>query len=189
MSLMIRRAEQSDAPSIAELQQTTWRETYAGLLPTPVLDGLALPSLYRTWRAELIRQDGDLDHGIFMAETEDGKALGYATCGAATGQATDILGDGEIHQIYVKVSHQGRGLGRALMLACSRWLLMRGLFSGGLWVVKGNDKARAFYESIGGEMAGDKRDSMQGWQIPVVGYTWSDLYELAGLESEVPSWL
>jgi hypothetical protein len=30
---------------------------------------------------------------------------------------------------------------------------------------------------------------MQGWQIPVVGYTWSDLYELAGLESEVPSWL
>jgi len=59
MSLMIRRAEQSDAPSIAELQQTTWRETYAGLLPTPVLDGLALPRLYRTWRAELIRQDGD----------------------------------------------------------------------------------------------------------------------------------
>jgi GNAT superfamily N-acetyltransferase len=189
MNLMIRRAEHSDAPEIAQLQQTTWREAYSGLLPTPILDGLALPRLLRNWHTELMRQDVDLDYGLFVAESEDGKALGYASCGATEGHESRILGDGEIHQIYVRASHQGRGLGRALMLACSRWLVMRGLFNGGLWVVKGNDRARAFYEQIGGHYAGAKRDRMQGWQIPVVAYTWEDLDELAGIDSEVPSWL
>jgi hypothetical protein len=29
---------------------------------------------------------------------------------------------------------------------------------------------------------------MQGWMIPVVGYAWSDLEELAGVEAEFPGW-
>jgi GNAT superfamily N-acetyltransferase len=188
MSILIRRAEQIDAPVIAEIQQATWRETYPGLLPTAVLEGLALPRLYRQWRAELIGQEADLDHAVFVAEDENGDALGYATCSAARGRSLDMLGQGEIHQIYVKSSVQGHGLGRALMLACARWLLMRGLFSGGVWVVRGNSRARRFYEGLGGKRAGERRDPMQGWLIPVVGYQWDDLQTLADLKTDVPSW-
>jgi GNAT superfamily N-acetyltransferase len=188
MSITIRRAEQTDGPAIAALQQSTWRETYPGLLPASILENLELPKLYRTWRSELLRQEDDFDHGVFIAETQDGQALGYATCGAASGRALALLGQGEIHQVYVKASHHRRGLGRGLLLACSRWMLMRGLFSGGLWVVRGNSAARDFYKSLGGAAIGERRDPMQGWLIPVVGYRWNELETLAGLEADIPSW-
>jgi GNAT superfamily N-acetyltransferase len=188
MSVIIRRAELADGPAIARLQQVTWRETYPGLLPTSVLEGLDTPKLARTWRAELLRQDDDLDHGVFIAETEDCVPLGYATCGAASGRSLALLGQGEIHQIYVKSSHHRRGLGRGLLLACARWMLIRGLFSGGLWVVRGNSGARQFYQTLGARTSGERRDSMQGWLIPVVGYSWSDFDLLAGLKADVPSW-
>jgi GNAT superfamily N-acetyltransferase len=189
MSIIIRRAEQNDGPAIAALQQSTWRETYPGLLPATILENLELPKLYRSWRSELLRQDDDFDHGVFIAESSDGQALGYATCSAARGRALTVLGDGEIHQIYVKASHYRRGLGRGLMLACARWMLMRGLFSGGLWVVRGNGAARTFYQSLGAVNVGERRDPMQGWLIPVVGYRWDQLETLAGLQAEVPSWI
>jgi GNAT superfamily N-acetyltransferase len=189
MSIVIRRAEQTDGPAIAALQQSTWRETYPGLLPASILENLELPRLYRTWRSELLRQDEDFDQGVFIAEGQDGQALGYATCGASRGRALAVLGEGEIHQIYVKASHHRRGLGRGLMLACARWMLMRGLFSGGLWVVRGNVGARSFYKSLGAVNVGERRDPMQGWLIPVVGYRWDELETLAGLEAEVPSWI
>lgn len=188
MSIIVRRAEQSDGSAIAALQQSTWRETYRGLLPSSVLNNLELPRLYRNWRSELLRQEDDLDHGVFIAETNDGTALGYATCGAASGRTLAALGQGEIHQLYVKASHHRRGLGRALLLACSRWMLMRGIFSGGLWVVRGNASARAFYDALGAYSVGERRDSMQGWLIPVVGYAWSDFDALADLKADVPSW-
>jgi GNAT superfamily N-acetyltransferase len=188
MSIIIRRAEHNDGPAIARLQQTTWRETYPGLLPASVLQNLDLTRLNQTWRSELLRQGDDLDHGVFIAVTSDGKALGYASCGAAQGRALSMLGQGEIHQLYVKASHQRRGLGRALLLACSRWMLMRGMFSGGLWVVRGNAPARDFYKALGARTAGERRDSMQGWLIPVVGYSWNDFEALAGLKADVPSW-
>ena len=188
MSIIIRRAEQSDGAAIAGLQQSTWRETYAGLLPASVLENLELPRLYRIWRSELLRQDDDMDYGVFIAETHDGQALGYATCGAAGGRALAALGQGEIHQLYVTASHHRRGLGRALLLASTRWMLMRGIFSGGLWVVRGNSGAREFYKALGAHAAGERRDSMQGWLIPVVGYKWSNFEALAGLKVDVPSW-
>ena len=188
MNLVIRRAEASDGPAIAELQQVTWRETYPGLLPASVLEGLELPRLYRNWRAELLRQGEDLDYGVFIAETQDGVALGYATCGAAQGRSHANLGQGEIHQLYVKSGYQRRGLSRALLLACARWMLMRGIFSGGLWVVRGNSAARSFYKAQGAQQQGERRDAMQGWLIPVIGYAWSNFEALAGLTADVPSW-
>jgi GNAT superfamily N-acetyltransferase len=188
MSIIIRRADQSDVSAIAELQQVTWRETYPGLLPASVLESLELPRLYRNWRSELLRQDDDLDHGVFIAQTHDGIALGYASCGAATGRALAALGQGEIHQLYVKASHHRRGLGRALLLACSRWMLMRGIFSGGLWVVRGNMAAQGFYQALGAHKVAERRDPMQGWLIPVVGYAWGDFETLSGLKADVPTW-
>jgi GNAT superfamily N-acetyltransferase len=188
MSIVIRRAEQSDGSAIAGLQQATWRETYPGLLPACVLENLELSRLCRTWRAELVRQEDDMDYGVFIAETHDGTALGYATCGAASGRGLAMLGQGEIQQLYVRASHHRRGLGRALLLACSRWMLMRGIFSGGLWVVRGNLGARDFYKALGARNAGERRDAMQGWLIPVVGFAWSDFETLAGLKAEVPTW-
>lgn len=188
MTISIRRAELSDGSKLASLQQRTWRETYPGLLPVAILDGLESTKLLRNWRAELLRQDDDMDHGVFIAETSDGQAIGYATCGAAKGRALGLFGQGEIHQVYVRASYQRRGVGRGLMLACSRWMLMRGMFSGGLWVVRGNAGAREFYRDLGGVVVGERRDPMQGWLIPVVAYRWNELEAIAGLSTVVPSW-
>ena len=189
MSIIIRRADLSDETAIAGLQQATWRETYPGLLPASMLENLELPRLCRNWRSDLLRQDDDLDYGVFIAETHTRQALGYATCGGANGRALASLGQGEIHQLYVTASHLRRGIGRALLLACSRWMLTRGIFSGGLWVVRGNYGAREFYKALGAHCVGERRDSMHGWLIPVVGYAWADLETLSGLKAEVPGWI
>jgi ribosomal protein S18 acetylase RimI-like enzyme len=188
MTITIRRADLSDAPAIAALQQDTWRETYPGLLPASILNNLELPRLFRTWRAELLRQNDDFDHGVYIAETAEGKSVGYATCGAASSRGQAMFGQGEIHQIYVKSSFQGKGVGRSLVTACARWMLTRGLFSGGLWVVRGNANARGFYRALGGVVVGERRDPMQGWLIPVVAYRWGNLETIADMDTHVPGW-
>ena len=66
MSIIVRRAEPKDGPAIAGLQQSTWRETYPGLLPASILENLDISRLSRTWQQELTRQDDDLDHASLL---------------------------------------------------------------------------------------------------------------------------
>jgi len=177
--ITIRRAAPSDASDLAELQAVTWRETYPGLLPQPILDGLTLARLHKQWRAQLKALDDDHDQGVFIAERNE-EAIGYGTCGMSRGRIDPW--DAEINMLYVRASAQGRGAGQLLMAAMARHLLARGMFSAGVWVVRGNGRARRFYERLGGRPSAFRRDAMQGWLIPVASYRWDDLTDMAGVE-------
>ena len=176
--ITVRRARPSDATDLAELQAVTWRETYPGLLPQPILDGLTLPRLHRNWRAELTSQSEDHDHAILIAERDE-EPIGFGTCGMSRGRIDPW--DAEINMLYVRASAQGRGAGQLLLSAMARHLLARGMFSAGVWVVRGNGRARRFYERQGGRPSAFRRDAMQGWLIPVASYRWDDLADLAGV--------
>ena len=58
-------------------------------------------------------------------------------------------------------------------------LMDRGMFSGGLWVLRDNGAARDFYEALGGESQGRKSDSVGGQIVQLVGYWWRDIAQLA----------
>ncbi len=185
MALTIRIADASDAALLAALHCQTWRETYAGLLPEAILAGLSEARLYRMWRADLYSLSRDRDRAVFIADDGEGTPYGFAIVGKARSRA--LGADAEIEMIYVLRDHQDQGVGRALMAACARHGLARGLFSLGLWVVRANGPARRFYEKLDGEAVTQSSDRMGGFLIPVAGYLWEKPEMLAGF-APAPHW-
>jgi ribosomal protein S18 acetylase RimI-like enzyme len=92
--------------------------------------------------------------------------------------------EAEISMVYVLKEHRGAGVGRALMKTAADHCIRRAMFSGGLWVLRDNGPARDFYEALQGEHAGRKTDTVGGRVVPLVGYYWRDLAQLA--ERAVP---
>ena len=87
--------------------------------------------------------------------------------------------EAEISMVYVLKEHRGVGVGRTLMKTAADHCIRRAMFSGGLWVLRDNGPARDFYEALKGEHAGRKTDSVGGKVVPLVGYYWRDLAQLA----------
>ena len=69
---------------------------------------------------------------------------------------------------------QRQGVGRALVRECARHFVRHGRFGFYLWVLKAN-RARFFYESLGGMEAGEKRERLGLHAFAQVAYAWHDL--------------
>src|SRR5207253_1919679 len=79
--------------------------------------------------------------------------------------------DAEIYALYVLQSHQQRGVGRALVRACARHFVRNGLFGFYLWVLKAN-RARLFYEALGGEVVGERTEKLGRHDFAEIAYGW-----------------
>lgn len=183
MTYLIRRAEADEAFELADTQALAWRETYRGLLPAPVLERMTAERLVGQWRGHLRRQASDHDELCIVADHHD-EIVGFGACGRPRDSRATF--DGEVTMVYMRAAYQGVGIGRAMMGAMAQHLVRRGLFSMGLWVVRDNVRARAFYEALGGRCEGGREERMQGTAVPVVAYVWQDLARLsrAGLEAD-----
>jgi ribosomal protein S18 acetylase RimI-like enzyme len=70
---------------------------------------------------------------------------------------------------------QRQGIGRELTQTVARRLAADGFKAMILWVLKDNLKARAFYEAMGGVLAGEKDITIGATNLVEVAYGWSDL--------------
>jgi GNAT superfamily N-acetyltransferase len=177
-AISFRQAKSSDAAAIGALHVASWHQTYAGLLPDQLLDGLSAEARSAMWRAIL---DDPAAHGgaaVFVAESEGG-IVGFGACGDQRDEALRARGYGaEFGAIYVLQSHQHAGAGRALMCLMAQHLLDQGRTGAALWVLRENAPARAFYERRGGALAGEKAEEQAGVMLTEVAYAWSDLSSL-----------
>jgi GNAT superfamily N-acetyltransferase len=172
----IRTARRTDAAGIGRVHERTWKEAYKGLLDGSYLESLNERRLAPRWRSNLDRRSEDLDEAIYVAAS--GKEIvGFAAVGAT--REAFAPWDAEISMVYVLKEHRSGGVGRALMKTAADHCIRRGMFSGGLWVLRDNGAARDFYEALRGEHAGRKVDSVGGQVVPLVGYWWKDLATLA----------
>jgi GNAT superfamily N-acetyltransferase len=172
----IRMARRTDAAGIARVHATTWKEAYRGLLDGAYLENLSEKRLTARWRTHLDRREEDRDEEILVAM--NGRELvGFANASAS--REAFAPWDAEIPMIYVLKEHRGSGIGRGLMKASADHCIRRGMFSGGLWVLRDNGAARDFYEALGGESQGRKSDSVGGQIVQLVGYWWRDIAQLA----------
>ncbi|MGZ8310996.1 MAG: N-acetyltransferase family protein [Allosphingosinicella sp.] len=178
-AISFREAKSSDAPALGRVHVTSWRESYAGLLPDHLLDGLSTEGRSAMWSAILNDPTTSGRMSVFVAESE-GEIVGFGACGSQREEALAREGfDGEVGAIYVLRSHQRAGVGNKLMGLMCRRLLDQGRSAAALWVLRENLSARTFYEGLGGAVVGERSDEESGAMLFEVAYGWSDLSVLA----------
>ena len=173
----LRAATAADAPAIAHVHQESWRTTYSGILPRDVIEHLAGRRSEANWRARL-EAAHDME-AVWLAQDEDGRVLGFAACGTARHRLEGL--EAEIYALYVLRDAQRRGVGRALVAECARHFVRHGRFGFYLWVLKAN-RARMFYEALGGTEVAEKSERLGLHSFSEIAYAWHDLSVLVGGE-------
>ena len=101
--------------------------------------------------------------------------VGFASCGDARAPIEGL--DAEIYALYVLQAHQQRGVGRQLVRECARHFVRQGLFGFYLWVLKAN-RARLFYDALGGEVIAERNERLGKHDFAEIAYGWHDLTTL-----------
>jgi ribosomal protein S18 acetylase RimI-like enzyme len=145
---IVRRATSADARAIAEIRVASWRATYPGMVPAPILERMDVDRDETRIGGRL----ADPRQRAFVVEDAAGRVAGFVMAGAA--RDDDAAGLGEIQAIYLDPAARGRDLGRALMDAALAELAGAGLTTVVLWVLTANAAARRFYERAGFRLDG-----------------------------------
>jgi ribosomal protein S18 acetylase RimI-like enzyme len=171
-AVTVRVATPDDAGPIARVHYQSWQTTYAGILPLDVIASRAGRKTEAVWRRRLSL--ATVGETTFVAERR-GEIVGFANCGDARHRLEGL--EAEIYALYVLQAHQRRGVGRELVRACARHFVLHGHFGFYLWVLKAN-RARLFYETLGGEEMGEKSERLGLHSFSQVAYGWHDLTSL-----------
>jgi GNAT superfamily N-acetyltransferase len=123
-----------------------WKTAYRGLLPDAFLDSLRVESREAAWHEMLVR---DVDGGLpaWVAES-GGQVVGFVSTGPPRDE--DVSPPAvELYAIYVLPPAWRHGTGRTLIRTATDHWLKDGPRTFVLWVLEGNERARAFYEAMG----------------------------------------
>ncbi|QFP78010.1 GNAT family N-acetyltransferase [Deinococcus sp. AJ005] len=151
--MTIRPAIPADTPAIAHIHVTSWRETYAGLMPDDFLDRMTNEETQRRREGGWERTISQKLETVLVAE-QDGVMVAFGSAGPAR----DHPGyEAELMTLYALKSAQGRGLGRALFTEIVQQLRADGFQNLALWVLDANP-TREWYLRQGGREAGEKTE-------------------------------
>jgi ribosomal protein S18 acetylase RimI-like enzyme len=165
--IAIEKARPEDPPQIAAAHVAAWRETYVGLVPQPVLDGLDPAARERMWRRHL-----EQGRPLAVAREADG-IVGFAAGGSCQECLPGFAA--ELYAIYLLRRAQRRGVGTRLFEAVRTSLAAAGFGDLTLWVFADNRLARSFYEKRGGVMVGERTIEIGGRSIAERAYAWRPL--------------
>ncbi|HEX7759976.1 MAG TPA: GNAT family N-acetyltransferase [Caulobacteraceae bacterium] len=167
----IRRATLADAAALAQVHETTWRETYLGLMSEQMLNALTADARTEAWRHILSGESGYLST-TYVAERAGG-LVAFGSCGEQRNEGFAAAGyKGEFTAVYVLKSDQRRGLGTRLMTTMMSDLADRGLTGFTLWAPRDNIPARSLYEQLGGKLIGEREDTREQGTLVEVAYGW-----------------
>jgi ribosomal protein S18 acetylase RimI-like enzyme len=160
---MIRPAVSGDAPALAKLKLTAFRqaflEDFAIAYPTADLARFEAESY---GLAKIETELADPAHQTWVVEDEAGALVAYSHCGPCKLPHPEVQpGDPELYQLYMLRAVQGRGLGRQLLeLALDRFGTARPVWLG-VW--SGNDRAQAVYRKHGFRAVGTYQFPVGDW--------------------------
>ncbi len=154
----VRQMHVADAELVADIQVRGWRATYPGILPQEVLDNLDVTKAAEQWRLG-IEKNPDI---VRLVALEASIVRSYLVGGENRFTALVPAVPGEIWALYTDPDHQGRGYGKALL--AEFWSRCPHGFC--VSVATGNDRARAFYEQMGGRYVVDHGRQVGGKDVP-----------------------
>jgi len=163
--MRIRRAQESDAPSLAKVHVDAWHAAYRGLVPDSFLEGFTYQR-----KADRFRQALAADSEETYLVEENGNAMGFLTLGPCRDPDLDMGRAGEIWGIYISPDYWRKGLGKRLVEEAESMLQSRGYQEAVLWVLEGNQPARRFYEAMGFRPDGGTKDVSLGTALKAVRY-------------------
>jgi ribosomal protein S18 acetylase RimI-like enzyme len=144
--LRIRPPERGDAARLAHVQLESWTVLFRGLLPDGHLDRLEEGDRTVDWE-RLLGRLSETEGEVLVAERGD-EVVGFAHLGPTDDEDLEARQVGELYALHVLPEDTGQGIGRALLEAAAERLGERfGLAV--LWMLAGNQRARALYESTG----------------------------------------
>ncbi|KOT66295.1 MULTISPECIES: GNAT family N-acetyltransferase [Streptomyces] len=146
--LRVRDMTADDVDAVAVIRTRGWQAAYAGLMPQAYLDGLDPAEDAEQRRALFAAAPPEV---VDLVAERDGGLVGWAAFGPARGQdgGPRRPPGGELYALYLSPERIGTGIGHALMDACLLRAAQQGFPSLCLWVLKGNVRARRFYERAG----------------------------------------
>jgi GNAT superfamily N-acetyltransferase len=172
--LLIRRAVDTDAASIAQVHVAAWRSTYTGIVAQSHIDRLSVADFTARWLGRL-RDTTDSSPTVLVALDNHGAITGFVS-GGKTRDGT-VPFDGELYAIYLLKSAQGKGLGRRLVEELAKRLLSQGHTSLCVSVLTDNPACH-FYERLGAVWIRDVPHVLGGQTYQASWYGWHDLRRL-----------
>jgi ribosomal protein S18 acetylase RimI-like enzyme len=158
-----RDATPEDAAGIGRVHVAAWRAAYGDAMPAAFLAGLDAGRAAERWRTWL---RGGCP--VLVADG-DGDVAGFCRYGPSRDPEGGTVG--EIIAINIDPAFWRRGLGRALLVETVARLRLD-FAEVTLWVVRTNQRARAFYEALGWRADGAERvqSALTGSPIDEVRY-------------------
>ena len=146
----VRQAQADDLDRIAQIHVTSWQTAYRGMIPDACLDALRVEDRKRLWQQFV----GNAESPVFVSGSASGPA-GF--CHVMRSRDADTPSAAELVAIYVDPSQTRSGMGHALVTAAMNFAQAENYPAMTLWVLKLNQPARCFYESMGFQADGTKR--------------------------------
>jgi len=169
VALRIRTARREDAKDVARIYIDSWHDTYAAILPTPLLCAMTPRGQSARWRSAIAAKGHE---AVLVADCPSHGIVGMASFGPSRDRALGF--DGEVYTLYVDPSFYGIGTGRALLCGCFD-MMREAEYSSCLIWAHAKNPARFFYEKLGGRLVAERTARMMGDLVPEAAFGWKKL--------------
>lgn len=165
--LRVREMTLDDCARVAEIRIRGWQTAYKGLIPQSYLDSLSVEEDAARRRERFGRGGTEI---VNLVAERDGEVVGWV-CHGPYRDGEVRTEDVELYAIYVHPDRAGDGVGQALLSESVERCAAAGHGRMLLWVLKGNTRARRFYERAGFTPDGAEEPfDVDGVAVPEVRY-------------------
>lgn len=144
--ILIREATIEDAPEIAHVHLTSWRETYTGLMPQEIIDQLSIrfKSRMKMWKNSI---ESLKNHKkIWVADCQQNGIIGFSSVESARDERFNEYG--ELTCLYLLKAYHGKKIGYGLFNQSFRSLEESKFQQMYCWVLKDSPTIN-FYKKTG----------------------------------------
>ncbi|MFC4735433.1 GNAT family N-acetyltransferase [Bacillus daqingensis] len=157
--MLIRKADVSDAESIAAIHVNTWLHTYRDILHEDALKSWTMKERVKRWENSL---PSAISGGNAMYVAADqGTLCGFVLSGTMRDAKLRMRYSGEIYGLFVHPSYQRKGFGTGLLHTALEHLHGLGHKRAALWHLE-NTSDRSFFKTEGAELVYESEVTIAG---------------------------
>ena len=165
--IIIRKVEEKDIPSIADIQVNGWKTAYKG-----IIDDIVLNTMNKEEKIERLKSNYK-KNGFIIAELKN-EVVGFCRYINSNEFTPDMQNiDCEITALYVKSNLKYNGIGTMLFQFVIDELKRENKTKMILWCLKDNEPSKKFYTKIGGRIVKEREIEIANKNYFEVGFEYN----------------